>query len=250
MSDPGPDRRGMGGEPSPLDTAEFSLEEIRDRLEQGRLHVRMSGEASRLEVANSVLPEPGRGRLSPQEIPTLFPEEGPILLLVVAGFADDGALDRRTPFWNDDHRGGALLWQALQRSGFVHRKDRDLAVGQGGFWEAEPPRTLGLAMTYAGYRRRDEAVDFELAVRGWNVHRLQTLTQACMGRSMGRLRVVAVGESAAFMMSGCLFGMHGIPLLSLPEPTPECLDQAGVARNRAAEYWIEWATDLMEAARE
>jgi hypothetical protein len=249
MSDSGPDRRGMGGDPSPLDTAEFSLEEIRDRLERGRVHVRMSGDESRLEVARTDAPEPGRMRYSPLEIPTLFPEQGPILLLVVGGFADDGALDHRTPFWNDDHRGGALLWQALQRSGFVHRQDRDLAVGQGGFWEAEPPRTSNLAMTYSGYRRPGEAVDFDLAVRGWNIHRLQTLVQECMGRSMGRLRVVAVGESAAFMMSGCLFGIHGIPLLSLPEPTPECLDQAGVGRNRAADYWIEWAMDLMEAGR-
>jgi len=250
MSDPGPDRHGMGGEPSPLDTAEFSLEEIRDRLDRGRLHVRMAGEDSRLEVSKALAPEPARGRYSPLEIPTLFPEEGPILLLVVGGFADDAALEHRMPYWNDDRRGGALLWQSLQRSGLVHLKDRDLAVGQGGFWEVEPPRTLGLAMTYAGYRRTGEAVDFELAVQGWNIQRLQTLVQECMGRSMGRLKIVAVGESAAFMMSGCLFGMHGVPLLSLPEPTPECLDQAGVGRNRAAEYWIEWATDLMEAGRE
>lgn len=262
MNNPGASRKDEVPERSPLDTAEFSYDEIRARLELGRLHIRQTEEGFRLEVAHVAAPEEDRRheaiqggagedrrRFSPLEIPTLFPEQGAILLMVVGGFADDSALARRPPFWKDDQRGGSLIWQALQRAGFVHHKDRDLAVGQGGFWEAEPPRTMGLAMTYAGYRKSGEAVDFEHVVRGWNIHRLQTLAQESLGRSMGRLRVVAVGEASAFMMSGCLFGMHGIPLLSLPEPTRECLDRSGIGRNKAADYWVEWAADLMESAK-
>ena len=245
MPDPGPARRAEGGEPSPLDTAEFSLEEIRERLERGRLHVRREGEHSRLEVGG--VQAPAGEVAGPVALPTLFPAEGAVQLLVVGGFAEEADLARPLPFWNEDRRGGALIWQALQRSGHVQGRDHELALGAGGAWEETPPGTLGLAMTYAGFRRAGHPVDLEDAARGWNVHRLQALAQACLGRSKGAFHVVAVGEPAAFMMSGCLFGMQGVPLLSLPEPTPESLDQAGIGQLKASDYWIEWAAELMES---
>ncbi len=162
-------------------TGKFSSEEIMARLEAGRMEVQKTEEGSTLKIVHAhappeerrnplraaVVPPPGmdRRRFVPLQVPTLFPESGPILILLIGGFADDRAMEQERPFWKDDQDGGALVWQALARSGLVHRKDQGFAMGQGGFWEDAPPRTQGLAMTYAGFRRRGEVADFEQVIK-------------------------------------------------------------------------------------
>jgi hypothetical protein len=245
--------------PSPFDTTPFSPAEILARLEQGRLRVERTGEGSRLVVAHEHAPAVERRRrpraaerreaedrrsFVPLDIPTIFPEKGPILLLVLGGFADDRALLQPAPFW-EDPRGGHLIWQALQRAGLLHKRDADFALGRGGFWDDAPPRTSGLAMTYAGYVLRNEAADFGRVTRPWNIHRLQTLIQACADRSMGRLKVVTVGDAARFMACACVYGLGPIPVLSITEPTPEALDQMHTSRDTPAEFWIEWAANTL-----
>jgi hypothetical protein len=127
----------------------------------------------------------------------------------------------------------------------VHRKDLGFAMGQGGFWEDHPPRTQWLAMTHVGFRRRGEIADFEQVIKPWNLRRLQVLIQESDQRSMGRLKVVSMGEAARFMTCACMFGLPGIPLLSLPDPTK---DTQGADRRpdpQARELWIEWAADVL-----
>lgn len=259
---PKPAGAGLGPRP-PGDTAEFSQEEVLARLEMGRLSVQSIEGGSRLQVAHRnapdqerriarALPPDGaeRRQFKPIQIPTLFPEQGPILLLVVGGLADEITLRAPTPFWHDD-LGGSLIWSALARAGLVHRKDAAaLALGQGGFWELDPPRTQGLAMTYAGFRKRGEVVDFEAVTRGWNQSRLQTIVQESEARSMKRLKVVTLGEAARFMMSAVMYGMEGVPILSLPEPDPHHLQTMRPGGESPAEYWIDWAADVFAVGRD
>lgn len=250
-------------EPSPRDTAEFSQDEILSRLELGRVQFQSIQGGSKLQVAHVMAPaverrniaspprdEGERRRFLPIQIPTLFPEQGPILLLVVGGLADEITLRAPAPFWHDD-AGGALIWGALARAGLVHRKDAAvMALGQGGFWELDPPRTQGVALTYAGFRKRGNPVDFEAVIRSWNQNRLQTLVQEAWNRSMKRLKVVTLGEAARFMMSAVMYGMEGVPILSLPEPDPEHLKTMRPGSESAAEYWMEWATDLFAVGQD
>ncbi len=249
-------------EPSPLDTAEFSYEEILQRLELGRLMVKNTEDGSRLEVAHVNAPEGeqrtsldseedsdrDRRRFRPLDIPILFPEKGPILVLIVGGFADENALNRPIPFWGDDTNGACLLWQAMAQAGLLHKKDAAFSLGQGGVWNEHPPRTMGLAMTYMGFRWRNEIAGFDRTIHPWNIHRLQTLVQACWERSMNRLKVITVGEPARFMMCACVYGMSDIPVLSLPEPTPKVLSHSP-SHDSAEANWVEWASDLMMADR-
>ncbi len=249
-------------EPSPLDTAEFDLAELQARLELGRLSYQTTESGSRLEVAHALTPEPdrrqgGSSNTSPErdrrmfrpiQLPTLFPEQGPILMLIVGGFASEVSLRRDMPFWGDDEGGSYLLWMAMAQAGLIHRADRDFALGRGGFWDDEPPRTLGVAMTYAGFQRYGESVSFEKAILPWNTNRLQTLTQACWERSMGRLKVVTIGEAAKILMCATAYGLPGIPVLSLPAPSPEVLSQR-VGNDTTAQHWMDWATDLLMVGR-
>ncbi|HJV22760.1 MAG TPA: hypothetical protein VJ570_08685 [Holophagaceae bacterium] len=249
-------------EPSPRDTAEFSLEEIQSRLEMGRLQVLATAEGSRLQITHVAAPheerrhgegpapEDGdRRRFTPVAVPTLFPEQGPILLLVIGGLADEVTLRAPVPFWHDDN-GGALIWVALAKAGLVHRKDAAaFALGQGGFWELDPPRTQGVAMSYAGFSRRGEMVDFDAMIKAWNQNRLQTLVQEAHARSMGRLKVVTLGEAARFMMSAIMYGMEGVPILSLPEPSRDRLSLVKGGHQTSEEYWVEWAADVFAVGR-
>ncbi len=249
-------------EPSPRDTAEFSLEEIQSRLEMGRLQVLATAEGSRLQVTHVAAPpedrrqDPGarpeegdRRRYTPVSIPTLFPEQGPILLLVIGGLADEVTLRAPVPFWHDDN-GGALIWVALAKAGLIHRKDAAaFALGQGGFWELDPPRTQGVAMSYSGFSRRGELVAFEAMTKAWNQNRLQTLVQEALARSMGRLKVVTLGEAARFMMSAIMYGMDGVPILSLPEPSRDRLSKVKGGHQTSEEYWVDWAADVFAIGR-
>ncbi|HJV88857.1 MAG TPA: hypothetical protein VJ623_01020 [Holophagaceae bacterium] len=249
-------------EPSPRDTAEFSLEEIQSRLEMGRLQVLATAEGSRLQITHVAAPqeerrqgegaapvEGDRRHFNPVAVPTLFPEQGPILLLVVGGLADEVTLRAPVPFWHDDN-GGALIWMALAKAGLVHRKDAAaFALGQGGFWELDPPRTQGVAMSYAGFSRRGEIVDFAAMIKAWNQNRLQTLVQEAHARSMGRLKVVTLGEAARFMMSAIMYGMEGVPILSLPEPSRDQLSLVKGGHQTSEEYWVEWAADVFAIGR-
>lgn len=260
-SKPPPSSRAQA-EPSARDTAEFPLEEIQARLELGRLQFMALEGGSRLQVTHQAAPqverrqeeagappEGERRRFRPIAIPTLFPEQGPILLLVVGGLADEAMLKAPVPFWHDEE-GGALIWSALAKAGLVHRKDAlALSLGQGGFRELDPPRTQGVALTYAGFRKRDQVVDFEAIIRTWNQQRLQSLVQEAAARSMDRLKVVTLGEPARFMMSAVMYGLEGIPILSLPEPDQEHLARMSPGRQSAEDYWIEWAADLFAVGR-
>lgn len=245
--------------PSPYDTTPFNPAEILARLEQGRLRVERTEEGSRLVVAHAQAPLVERRRSHPStdqeredrrafvplDIPTLFPEKGPILLLILGGFADDRALLQPVPFWEDEAHGGHLVWQAVQRAGLLHKRDADFILGRGGFWDDAPPRTNSLAMTYAGYVLRDEPADFGKVTRPWNIHRLQTLIQACADRSMGRLKVVTIGDAARFMACAAVYGLGQIPVLSITEPNTETLNGLPVARDTPAEFWIEWAANTL-----
>lgn len=248
-------------EPSPLETREFSSEEILRRLELGRLAVEATAEGSRLVVTHAqapvverrqqrseIAPTSDRRQYKPLDIPTLFPEQGPILILVVGGLATDQAMTRFMPFWEDDDGGAYLLWQALARAGLLHKKDAEFTLGRGGFWDEAPPRTLGLAMTYAGYCRKGDVADLDRILHTWNLHRLQTLVQACQARSMNRLKIITLGEIARFMMCATVYGMEGIPVLSIPEPTGELLAQMAGADSPGAQ-WMEWAADLLAIGR-
>lgn len=246
-------------------TGKFSSAEILARLEAGRTEVDRTGHGSTLRVAHVNTPPeerresfrtaglppgfPDRRTFTPLQVPTLFPETGPILLLVVGGFADDRAMAEAAPFWRDDDEGGGLVWQALDRAGLVTGHRQGQALGQGGFWEEAAPETRGLAMTYIGFRRRGEVADFDKIIKAWNLRRMQVLVQECDERSAGRLKVVTIGEAARFMTCATMFGLPGIPLLSLPDPGRG----AGGRRKRpepdARERWIEWAADLMLVSR-
>lgn len=246
-------------EPSPLDTAEFPSEEILNRLELGRLAVEATDEGSRLVVNHAQTPAVERRAVAaptaserrsfkPLDIPTLFPEQGPILILLVGGFADEAAMKRPAPFWEDDAGGAYLLWQALANAGLLHKKDAEFTLGRGGFWDPKPPRTLGLAMTYAAFRRKGEAAEIEKVLQPWNLHRLQTLVQACQLRSMNRLKIITLGELARFMMCATVYGMPDLPVLSIPEPTPEGLSHC-VGDDSPGAQWMEWASNLLAIGR-
>ena len=242
-------------------TGKFSTEEIMARLEAGRMEVKPTDSGSTLRIIHAHAPpedrrNPRRGSGSPPpgmerrqfvplQIPTLFPETGPIAILLIGGFADDRAMEQEAPYWKDDLDGGSMVWQALARTGMVHRKDLGYALGQGGFWEDSPPRTQALAMTYGGYRRRGEIADFEQVIKPWNLRRLQVLIQEADKRSLGRLKVVSLGEAARFMTCACMFGIPGIPLLALPDPTKDALGASKRPDTQAREHWIEWAADVL-----
>ncbi len=245
----------------PFDTAEFTFQEIQARLELGRLVVQATEEGSRLATIHALqpledrrladvappLPEDRRA-FHPVHLPTRFPESGPISLLVVGGFADDRALRRPVPYWEEDDHGASLLWQALYRAGIIHPDDRDFAMGQGGFWDDRPPRTLATALTYAGYRRRGEVADVGWVLHPWNQQRLQTLALACHERSGGRLKVIALGDVARHLLCTAAYGVPGIAVLSLPEPTPEELAEMHT-QGPAAERWVDWAASLLAVGR-
>jgi hypothetical protein len=243
------------------DTGKFSSSEILARLESGRTEVDKSGAGSTLRIAHvneppedrrqpfrtGGLPQgaPDRRTYTPLNVPALFPAKGQLLLLVVGGFADDRAMGEEVPYWRDDEEGGSLIWQALAKAGLLEHQGRSLALGQGGFWEETPPPTRGLAMTYVGFRRRGEVVDFEQIIKPWNLRRMQVLVQECDERSGGRLKVVTIGESARFMTCATMFALPGIPLLSLPEPGRGPTSQRHRPEAEARDRWVEWAADLM-----
>jgi hypothetical protein len=154
------------------------------------------------------------------------------------------------PFWRDDDEGGSILWQALGRAGLVADRGQNLALGQGGFWEDTPPETRALAMTYVGFQRRGEIVDFEQIIKSWNLRRMQVLIQECDERSGGRLKVVTVGEAARFMTCATMFSLPGIPLLSLPDLTRGSGGQRKRPQPDARDRWIEWAADLMRVGKD
>lgn len=248
-------------EPSPLDTAEYPFEEIVERLQLGRLHVEATEAGSRLFMTHAEAPAqerrqtnaglPGqveRRTFRPLNLPTIFPEKGAILLLVVGGFATDASLRQPVPYWGDELSGGYLVWQALSRAGLLHKRDEDFTLGRGGFWDAAPPRTLGMAMTYAGVQPGKGVVDFNQVIHPWNTHRLETLAQGCWNRSMNRLRIVTLGEAARFMMCAIAYGMPGLSVLSLPEPTQDQLAR-DLGNDSAAGLWLDWASDLLAIGR-
>ncbi len=247
-------------EPNSVDTAEFTYEEILERLELGRLIVQATEQGSRLATIHSATPEldrrqaptdpaqPERRQFLPIDLPTRFPETGPIHLLLVGGFADDSALRRPVPYWEDDQGGASLVWQALYRSGLIHVDDRDFAMGQGGFWDDRPPRTQDVALTYAGYRRRQELADIDRVLHPWNQQRLQTLALACHERSGGRLKIIALGDVARHLMCTAAYGVPGIAVLSLPEPNREELAEMHT-QGPAAEKWVDWAASLLAVGR-
>ena len=256
MPTPGRPRR------DPFDTAEFTFQEIQARLELGRLVVESTEEGSRLatvhaarppeERRQSQLPPPPPGErrsFRPVHLPTRFPETGPIRLLIVVGFADDEALLRTVPCWEDDRHGACLLWQALYRAGLIHPDDRDFAMGLGGFWDDRPPRTLGVSLTYAGYRRAGEVADVEGVLHPWNQQRLQTLALACHERSEGRLKIVALGDVARHLMCTAAYGVPGIAVLALPEP-PSTRAEEALTHDPETEHWVEWASNLFAAGRD
>lgn len=244
-------------EPSPHDTAKFSTAEILACLEEGRLHVRRTEEGSKLETAHvdaparerrkhrEGTPRSERRAFTPLEIPTLFPEKGAILILLVGGFADEASIKRPLPFWQDDECGSYLLWQALRKGGLLHKKDSDFAMGRGGFWDDKPPRTQGLAMTYAGFSPKDGVIDFERITRPWNLDRLQTLIYESHTRSMGKLKVVSLGNAARVLVCAAAYGLPDVPVLSLSEPSPETLDALKLGKDTAAHHWIEWAANVL-----
>jgi hypothetical protein len=245
-------------------TGKFSSKEILARLEAGRTEVDKTGEGSTLRITHVHTPPedrresfrgpglpsgfPDRRTFTPLQVPTLFPAKGPILILVVGGFADDRAMGEELPYWRDDEQEGSLLWQALARANLVADKGRNLALGQGGFWEETPPETRGLAMTYIGFRRRGETADFEQIIKAWNLRRIQVLIQECDERSGGRLKVITLGEAARFMTCATMFSLPGIPLLSLPDPTRGASGSRKRPEPEARSRWIEWAADLMMVA--
>lgn len=247
--------------PTSQTTGKFSSEEIQSRLGAGRTEVQRTEDGSSLRVLHAHAPPEDRRnaqrpalappagmdrrQFTPLQVPTLFPATGTILVLLIGGFADDQAMGQQAPFWKDDLDGGSLVWQALARAGMVDRRDLGFAMGQGGFWEESAPRTQGLAMTYMGFRRRGEGADFEQVIKGWNLRRLQVLIQECDQRSQGRLRVVSLGEAARFMTSACMFGLPGIPLLALPDPTRDALGGTRRPDPQARDRWIEWAADVL-----
>ena len=244
-------------EPSALDTAEYTYEEIAQRLELGRLQVETTEEGSRLHVTHvnappcdrrkaqvGAPPEGERRTFRPLNLPTLFPEQGPIQVLLVGGFASEAVLHRPAPFWDDDATGGYLIWQAVGRAGLLHSEDADFALGRGGFWDAAPPRTHSIAMTHAGLRPGRGILNFDHAVHPWNLNRLQTLTEACWNRSRNRLKVVTLGEAARFMMCAITHGMPSIPIHFLPEPTREQLSR-NMGNDSAAGLWLDWASELL-----
>jgi hypothetical protein len=244
------------------DTAEFSHEEILSRLEMGRLEVQTTEDGSKLVVRDPKSPHTDRRaaesarpadlerrKRSPMQIPTLFPEKGPIGLLVVGCFADDAALKRPLPFWGDDPAGGHLVWEALRRAGLLHKRDEEFTLGRGGFWDENPPRTQGVAMTYCGYAPDGETLSFDRATSAWNSNRLQTLIQGSFERSMSRLKLVAIGEPARFMACACAYGIPDLTVLSIPAPEPESLDDMDLGAFSAAQYWVDWAADLLVIGR-
>ncbi len=252
----------MPPDPNPHDTAEYPHEEIMARLEMGRLEVKATEEGSQLVVLDAKAP--GLERRTPRSghppdmverrkrhplyIPTHFPEKGAIGLLLVGGFADDKALKRPLPFWSDDG-GGYLVWEAVRRAGLLHKRDEDFLLGRGGYWDEKPPRTQNLAMTYCGYAPEGEPLSFARATGSWNVHRLQTLIQGCFERSMNRLKLVTIGDPARFMACACAYGIPDITLLSIPAPEPQILDDMDLGAYSAAQYWIDWASDMLAIGR-
>jgi hypothetical protein len=250
-------------EPRAFDTAEFSHEEILKRLELGRLIVQATEVGSQLATVHALAPQVDRRRdedaplpleddrriFRPLPLPTLFPEEGPIRLLIVGGFADEITLWKPAPYWEEDRNGACLVWQALYRANLIHHDDREFAMGLGGFWDDRPPRTLGIAMTYSGYRPQKALADVDRVLHPWNQQRLQTLALACQERSGESLRVVALGDVARHLMCTATYGIPGIAVLSLPEPTPDAL-QGLEQRAPGAERWVEWASNLFAVGRD
>lgn len=242
---------------SPHETAKFSVQEILARLEEGRVYVRRTEEGSKLETAHAGAPAverrhahgggaaKERRNFTPLEVPTLFPEKGPILILLVGGFADQRALNQPVPFWQDDESGNYLIWQALRAAGLLHKKDEDFAMGRGGFWDEKPPRTHGLAVTYAGFSPKGEIIDFNRITRPWNLDRLQTLIFEAHTRSMGKLKVVTLGNAARVMVCAAAYGLPDVPILSLSEPTAETLAALRLGKAAAADHWIEWAANVL-----
>jgi hypothetical protein len=141
------------------------------------------------------------------------------------------------------------VWEALRRAGLLHKRDEEFTLGRGGFWDEKPPRTQGVAMTYCGYAPDGEALSFERATRAWNANRLQTLIQGSFERSLNRLKVVAIGDAARFMACACAYGLPDLPVLSLPAPEPEALDDMDLGAFSSAQYWVDWAADLLVIGR-
>ncbi len=242
---------------SPHDTAKFSVQEILARLEEGRVFVRRTEDGSTLETAHADAPVQDRRQnrsggprterrnFTPLEIPTLFPEKGAILILLVGGFAHEQSIKQPLPFWEDDQGGSYLLWQALRKADLLHKKDSDFALGRGGFWDEKTPRTQGLAMTYAGFSPKGEVIDFERITRPWNLDRLQTLIFESHARSMGKLKVVTLGNAARVMVCAAAYGLPDVPVLSISEPSPDTLDALRLGKDSAAQHWIEWAANVL-----
>ena len=179
-----------------------------------------------------------------QAIRQAFADCDGLLITAGAGMGVDSGLP--------DFRGREGFWQAypaLAQAGLLHRKDTgQMALGWGGRWDEAPPRTQGLAMTYAGYHRRGEAAAFDQVTHPWNVHRLQTLIHACQVRSMNRLKVITVGEAARFMTCACVYGMAEIPVLSIAAPSRAWLAHQGTEEETAT-HWMEWAANLFSVGR-
>ena len=242
---------------SPHETAKFSVQDILARREEGRVFVRRTEDGSTLETSHAAAPAldrrqnrgaaPGTDRrnFTPLEIPTLFPDKGAILILLVGGLANEESIKRVLPFWEDDEGGSYLLWQALRNADLLHKKDVDFALGRGGFWDPKPPRTHGLAMTYAGFSPQGEVIDFDLVTRPWNLDRLQTLIFEAHARSMGKLKVVTLGNAARVLVCAAAYGLPDVPVLSISEPSPETLAALKIGKGIAAQRWIDWAANVL-----
>lgn len=230
---------------SPEDTATFSVSGSPE--DTGADEVQTESAISP-RFKSAFLPSLDGRQLSPDEVPTHFPDDhGPILLVVLADYPDPGSLATDSPFWSGD-QASALIHHVLYSKRFcdrstVNHASKPLATI---LEQNLRPNYQSLVMTYASNQVRDGRVSLteDVFSRG-NVDRLTNLFEAAAARCPGVLKVVTMGPTAKWVLRALVGSVCKVQIdhTVLKNPYPivglHSFDQS---------TWLTWAEEAFQSS--
>lgn len=180
-------------------------------------------------------------RISGRPVPALWPKSGPVhAILYGEAPGPRGADQSGIPFWGD--RAGALVYRALVRAGAAEVPENAWAQWYGAYLRAArlTPALRGVALSNAlavcptrdGHCFR-APTNAELR-NPENLRRIRAELRRAAQSSSGRLRVIALGKRAAWLLAKFQEDTDTFDLIVMPHPSSQGLLAAAENHGKGA----------------